>query len=62
MGGMSNAWDHGVRYRGTYEMGRQLTWAWKQLHDDAPAPWIAKLLETEKKGKDSPRRTQSPQR
>jgi putative CocE/NonD family hydrolase len=48
MGGMSNAWDHGVRYRGTYEMGRQLTWAWKQLHDDAPAPWIAKLLDTEK--------------
>lgn len=27
MGGMSNAWDHGVRYRGTYEMDRQLTWA-----------------------------------
>src|SRR4051812_33745151 len=35
MGGMSNAWDHGVRYRGTYEMGRQLTWAWKQLAADA---------------------------
>ncbi|MBK8648899.1 MAG: CocE/NonD family hydrolase [Gemmatimonadetes bacterium] len=22
-GGMPNAWDHGVRYRGTYELGRQ---------------------------------------
>ena len=30
MGGMANAWDHGVRFRGTYEMGRQLTWAWNQ--------------------------------
>ena len=26
MGGLANGWDHGVRYRGTYEMGRQLTW------------------------------------
>ncbi len=49
MGGMSNAWDHGVRYRGTYEMGRQLTWAWSQLAADAPSPAVRKLLtETEK--------------
>ena len=44
MGGMSNAWDHGVRYRGTYEMGRQLTWAWSQLAADAPNPSVKKLL------------------
>jgi putative CocE/NonD family hydrolase len=44
MGGMSNAWDHGVRYRGTYEMGRQLTWAWSQLAADAPNPSVRKLL------------------
>ncbi len=44
MGGMSNAWDHGVRYRGTYEMGRQLTWAWSQLAADAPNPAVRKLL------------------
>jgi putative CocE/NonD family hydrolase len=44
MGGMSNAWDHGVRYRGTYEMGRQLTWAWGQLAADAPNPSVKKLL------------------
>ena len=48
MGGMSNAWDHGVRYRGTYEMGRQLTWAWSQLAADAPTPEVRKLLEQEK--------------
>ena len=44
MGGMSNAWDHGVRYRGAYEMGRQLTWAWSQLAADAPNPSVRKLL------------------
>ena len=44
MGGMSNAWDHGVRYRGAYEMGRQLTWAWSQLAADAPNPSVKKLL------------------
>ena len=48
MGGMSNAWDHGVRYRGAYEMGRQLTWAWSQLAADAPNPSVRKLLEREK--------------
>jgi hypothetical protein len=48
MGGMSNAWDHGVRYRGAYEMGRQLTWAWSQLAADAPNAAVKKLLEKEK--------------
>lgn len=48
MGGMSNAWDHGVRYRGTYEMGRQLTWAWAQLSADAPSPAVKALLAKEK--------------
>ena len=48
MGGMSNAWDHGVRYRGAYEMGRQLTWAWSQLAADAPNPSVRRLLEREK--------------
>ena len=44
MGGMSNAWDHGVRYRGAYEMGRQLTWAWSQLAADAANPAVRTLL------------------
>ena len=48
MGGMSNAWDHGVRYRGTYEMGRQLTWAWVQMLADARTESVKKLLEKEK--------------
>ncbi|HEX2726624.1 MAG TPA: CocE/NonD family hydrolase, partial [Beijerinckiaceae bacterium] len=48
MGGMANAWDHGVRYRGTYQMGRQLTWAWEQLAADAPNPAVRKLLAREK--------------
>ena len=47
-GGMPNAWDHGVRYRGTYELGRQLTWAWSQMLADARSPEAKKLLETEK--------------
>lgn len=48
MGGMANAWDHGVRYRGTYEMGRQLTWAWSELAADPPNAAAKKLLEREK--------------
>ena len=48
MGGMSNGWDHGVRYRGTYEMGRQLTWAWSQLLADARSESVKQLLQREK--------------
>lgn len=48
MGGMSNGWDHGVRYRGTYEMGRQLTWAWSQLLADARTDDVKALLTKEK--------------
>jgi len=48
MGGMANAWDHGVRYRGAYEMGRQLTWAWSQMAADARSDAIKKLLAQEK--------------
>jgi putative CocE/NonD family hydrolase len=48
MGGLSNGWDHGVRYRGTYEMGRQITWAWQQLAADAPNAAVRKSLEQNK--------------
>ena len=48
MGGLANGWDHGVRYRGTYEMGRQLTWAWSQLLADARSPDVQALLTKEK--------------
>jgi hypothetical protein len=47
-GGMPNAWDHGVRYRGTYELGRQLTWAWSQMRADARRPEVRALLDSEK--------------
>ncbi|MCA0377032.1 MAG: CocE/NonD family hydrolase [Gemmatimonadetes bacterium] len=48
MGGMANGWDHGVRFRGTYEMGRQLTWAWSQLLADARSDDVRQLLTKEK--------------
>jgi hypothetical protein len=48
MGGLSNGWDHGVRYRGTYEMGRQITWAWQQLAADAPNAALKQSLEQNK--------------
>ncbi len=48
MGGLSNGWDHGVRYRGTYEMGRQITWAWSQMLADARSESVKKLLANEK--------------
>ncbi|MDQ6612636.1 MAG: CocE/NonD family hydrolase [Gemmatimonadota bacterium] len=47
MGGLSNGWDHGVRYRGAYEMGRQLTWAWSQLLADARSDDVKSLLTRE---------------
>jgi putative CocE/NonD family hydrolase len=47
MGGMSNAWDHSVRYDGAFEMGRQLTWAWSQALDDAQDPVTKGMLSKE---------------
>src|SRR5258707_2720405 len=47
MGGMSNAWDHSVRYDGAFEMGRQLTWAWSQALDDAKDPVTKGMLSKE---------------
>jgi putative CocE/NonD family hydrolase len=48
MGGMSNAWDHSVRYDGAFEMGRQLTWAWDQILQDTRDPVVKQLLTKEK--------------
>lgn len=30
-GGMANAWDHAVRQGGAFELGRELTWAFRQI-------------------------------
>jgi uncharacterized protein len=48
MGGMSNAWNHSVRYDGAFEMGRQLTWAWSQALEDAKDPITKAMLSREK--------------
>jgi uncharacterized protein len=48
MGGMSNAWDHSVRFDGAFEMGRQLTWAWDQILQDTKDPVVKQLLTKEK--------------
>jgi uncharacterized protein len=47
MVGMSNAWDHSVRYDGAFEMGRQLTWAWSQALEDAKDPVTIAVLSKE---------------
>jgi putative CocE/NonD family hydrolase len=48
MGGMSNAWNHSVRYDGAFEMGRQLTWAWDQILQDTQDPVVRQMLTKEK--------------
>jgi putative CocE/NonD family hydrolase len=35
-GGMANAWDHAVRHGGAFELGRELTWAWRSIETEAP--------------------------
>ncbi len=30
-GGMANAWDHAVRQGGAFELGRELSWVWRQI-------------------------------
>jgi putative CocE/NonD family hydrolase len=47
MGGMSNAWNHSVRYDGAFEMGRQLTWAWEQALADTKDPVAKAMLSKE---------------
>lgn len=48
MGGMSNAWNHSVRFDGAFEMGRQLTWAWGQILEDTKDPVVREMLTKEK--------------
>lgn len=35
-GGMSNAWDHAVRQGGAFELGREITWAWRKVATESP--------------------------
>jgi putative CocE/NonD family hydrolase len=48
MGGMSNAWNHSVRFDGAFELGRQLTWAWEQIIQDTKDPVVKEMLTKEK--------------
>lgn len=46
-GGMANAWDHAVRHGGAFELGRELTWVWRQVAAEYDDPVVRKLFETE---------------
>lgn len=39
-GGMANAWDHAVRQGGAFELGRELTWAFRQIPLEMDDPVI----------------------
>jgi len=47
-GGMANAWDHAVRHGGAFELGRELTWAWRQIPLEIDDPVVRALFEQEK--------------
>lgn len=46
-GGMANAWDHAVRHGGAFELGRELTWVWRQIAVEHKNPVARQLFETE---------------
>jgi len=48
MGGMSNAWDHAVRQGGAFELGRELTWAFRQIPAEIEDPVVQAHFEIEK--------------
>lgn len=47
-GGMTNAWDHAVRQGGAFELGRELTWVWRQIGLEYSNPTVRELFKTEK--------------
>ena len=46
-GGMANAWDHAVRQGGAFELGRELTWAFRQIPAETEDPVVRALFEAE---------------
>ncbi len=48
MGGMANAWDHAVRQGGAFELGRELTWAFKQIPAEIKDPVVQAHFKSEK--------------
>lgn len=47
-GGMANAWDHAVRHGGAFELGRELTWAFRQIPLEIDDPVVRKHFAVEK--------------
>jgi putative CocE/NonD family hydrolase len=47
-GGMANAWDHAVRHGGAFELGRELTWAFRQIPQETDDPVIRAHFEKER--------------
>lgn len=47
MGGMTNAWDHAVRQGGAFELGRELTWAFRQIPLEIDDPIVRSHFELE---------------
>ena len=47
-GGMANAWDHAVRQGGAFELGRELTWAFRQIPEEVDDPVVRALFDREK--------------
>ncbi len=47
-GGLSNAWDNAVRNGGAFELGRELTWAWGEISNDARDPVTKAHIDDEK--------------
>lgn len=46
-GGMANAWDHAVRQGGAFELGRELTWAFRQIPLETGDPVVRAHFERE---------------
>ncbi len=46
-GGMANAWDHAVRQGGAFELGRELTWVWRQIGIEYQDPVVRELFKQE---------------
>lgn len=46
-GGMANAWDHAVRHGGAFELGRELTWAFRQIPEEQDDPVVRAFFEQE---------------
>ena len=47
MGGMANAWGHAVRQGGAFELGRELTWAFRQIPIEIDDPVVKAHFERE---------------